>query len=245
MDVGDDIPREFLQPVDVPVDNGHRLGGRKAHLIEQCFGLEKRLNVVKLKKSWRRGSRWRLLFLPLEEGAQGALQVVIDWSQDCKTLKERLHEFLIGEQAVDHGENEKSKVNRELPGVFQIVRLLIAQTVVTERIAGQVGFIHHPLNLLRQTALAFEIGVVRLNGVGNQGVVNRNEIAARAVKRIGEATGLADQRPALRADSLPTIVRKIDQAALVENFAVGKVARKDRPLAAGVLNNLLGIGNLL
>ena len=86
------------------------------------------------------------------------------------------------------------------------MRLLIAEAVIAERVARQIGLIHDPLNLFCQTALTFEFGIVSLNVIGDEGVIDCNEIAAGTVKRIGKAPSLSDQRPALRADGLPAIV---------------------------------------
>src|SRR5215472_4749062 len=97
---------------------------------------------------------------PLKERAQQALQIGIDWAQDSIPSQESRNELLVGEKIVEHRQDEKAEINRQFPCILQGKRLLVAQAVIADRIAGNVRFVHHPLHQLRSPAAVFELSIV-------------------------------------------------------------------------------------
>src|SRR5579859_6243896 len=86
--------------------------------------------------------------------------------------------------------------------------------------------------------------VVGLDGVHNSGVVDGDQVRTGAVERVSEPSRLTHKRPTLGADGLAAIVRKVDQAAFVDDLATRQVARKQWPLAADVVDHLARVGDL-
>src|SRR5690242_14891402 len=111
--------------------------------------------------------------------------------------------------------------------------------------AGDIGLVHDAMDQLRELAFSLKrLLVLSLDGVYDSGVVDGNQIGTGAVERVREPARLADERPALGADGLAAIVRKVDQAAFIEDLAIRQVARKQGPFAADVVDHLARVGDL-
>ena len=78
--------------------------------------------------------------------------------------------------------------------------------------------------------------IVSQNRIGDEGVVQSDEIAARAVKRVGESSGFARKCPTRFADRLRAIVREIFERAMVQDLSVREVTRKERELFANPID---------
>ncbi len=188
----------------------------------------------------RRPRRPPALLFPSIVRDQQLVQVAVDRPQARQAAQVGGQEAAVGEQVVDERKDEESEVDRQLPGVAQGERLLVSQSVVAHRVARHVGLVDRARHLFEQCHLGRQLLPVRgQDGVGDQRVVDRNEIAARTVKRVAEAAGLAAQRPAGGVQGPGAIVGEVGEARGVEDLAPRQVARQQRVLAANPGDHLL------
>ena len=176
----------------------------------------------------------------MKVSTQVGLDRAVDRAELTELAHEREQEAAVGEEVVDEREDVAREVDRQLPGVLEAERLLIAQGVVADRVGRHISLVDRAHRLLVEAALARQLfRVVGLDRVDDQGVVDRDQVAPRAVQRVGEAAGLAGERPALGADGLGAVVGVRRQPVRVEHLAPRQVAGEAGKVLAHPASSLL------
>ena len=194
---------------------------------------------VKSKWMTSRGAM-RLILLPLEKVADERLKASINAAELREAVDEDGKKTSVGEQIVDKRKDVVGEVDGQLPRILQSERLLVAQRVVADGVGRDVSLVDRFHHLLVEAALVGQLGVVfGLDRVGDESVVERDQIAAGAVERVGEAAGFAGDGPARRADCLLAVVCEVFERGVVKHTPIGQVAREKWKLFAHPVDQLL------